>query len=135
MNLQVNFDALPASIARLFTDWNLRDDAIRQLGCIACRIQGLGYCPCEKHHLNKGDQPGRERRGERATVGLCQWHHVGRCWCNGFPVTRACRTCYDTRGPSWVHHKRIFLDRYGSGDVLLAVQDRHLILQAQGLIL
>lgn len=101
-----------------------RDFAIRDIGCIACRLFGVpGKVPCEKHHLNGGDQPGRKRRGERHTVGLCQWHHTGRCWCTGSPIERKCPTCLATRGPSWRHHKRQFIERFGDGDALLSYQD------------
>lgn len=101
----------------------LRDFAIRDIGCICCHESGAGKTPCEKHHLNAHDMPGGKRRGERYTVGLCQWHHVGRCWCNGFPITRDCDVCRETRGPSWRHHKRDFLNTYGDGDAMLARQD------------
>lgn len=104
----------------------MRDFAIREIGCIACWLFGAGMCPCEKHHLNKGDQPGRKRVGEKATVGLCQWHHVGRCWCAGFPVERDCATCKALRGPSWRHHKREFITVFGDGDALLAEQNRRI---------
>lgn len=100
-----------------------RDYAIREIGCICCRAEGIHGEPCEKHHLNAGDQPGRKRRGEKETVGLCQWHHVGRCWCSGSPVETDCGTCTNTRGPSWRHHKRDFLTAYGNGDELLSYQD------------
>lgn len=109
-----------------------RDFAIRDIGCIACLLFGAGRVPCEKHHLNGGDQPGRKRRGERYTVGLCQWHHVGRCWCAGFPVERDCPTCKATRGPSWRHHKREFIERFGTGDDLLAYQETLLQRWAKG---
>lgn len=98
----------------------MRDFAIRDLGCTPCSIRGLRV-PCEKHHLNEGDQPGRKRRGEQFTVGLCQWHHVGRCHCTG--AIRDCDGCKERCGPSWRHHKREFLDAYGDGDALLALQD------------
>jgi hypothetical protein len=101
---------------------DVRDFAIRELGCTACSLYGVPYrVGCEKHHLNEGDQPGRKRRGERFTVGLCQWHHVGRCHCTG--TVTDCPTCRLVHGPSWRHHKREFLDTFGDGDQLLAVQD------------
>lgn len=103
----------------------LRDFAIRELGCVACSLYGVPYrVDCEKHHLNEGDQPGRKRRGERFTVGLCQWHHVGRCHCTG--AVRDCDCCRIKHGPSWRHHKREFLDTYGDGDQLLAVQNERI---------
>lgn len=104
----------------------LRDFAIRDIGCVACFLWADVKTPCEKHHLNEGDQPGRKRRGEKATVGLCQWHHVGRCWCNGFPVQRECNVCRVARGPSWHHHKREFITTFGDGDTLLAEQNRRI---------
>lgn len=98
-----------------------RDFAIRDLGCTACFMSGRAGEPCEKHHLNEGDQPGRKRRGEAYTVGLCQWHHVGKCGCAG--AITDCWICKEVRGPSWRHHKREFLTEYGDGDALLAVQN------------
>ena len=99
-----------------------RDFAIRDLGCTACSMYGVGYrVMCEKHHLNEGDQPGRKRRGEQFTVGLCQWHHVGKCHCTG--AVTDCPSCRLKHGPSWRHHKREFLDTYGDGDQLLEVQN------------
>ena len=108
------------------TELAIRDIAIREIGCIACWLQGYGFSPCEKHHLNEGDQPGRKRIGERATVGLCQWHHVGRCWCLGFPVERRCDQCLAQRGPSWRYDKRGFITAYGDGVVLLQEQDKRI---------
>ena len=99
----------------------MRDFAIRDLGCTACHMQGLAFVMCEKHHLNEGDQPGRKRRGERFTVGLCKYHHTGHCAHTG--VITDCAMCKETYGPSWRHHKREFLETYGTGDELLAVQD------------
>ena len=101
-----------------------RDFAIRDLGCTACSLMGWSAVPCEKHHLNEGDQPGRKRRGERYTVGLCKWHHTGHCHCTG--AIRDCTSCHYRYGPSWRHHKRDFIDTFGDGDALLAEQDRRI---------
>lgn len=104
---------------------DVRDFAIRELGCTACFLFGVaGRVPCEKHHLNEGDQPGRKRRGEKQTVGLCQWHHVGICAHNGSQTN--CASCIEERGPSWRHSKRAFIDRFGTGDDLLAAQNERL---------
>lgn len=100
---------------------DLRDFILRDLGCTACYLSGVGWMPCEKHHLNEGDQPGRKRLGEKETVGLCQWHHVGRCHHTG--AITDCGECHDLYGPSWRHHKREFLDTYGDGETFLAVQN------------
>lgn len=102
----------------------IRDFAIRDLGCTACSLFGQSRVPCEKHHLNAHDQPGGKRRGERYTVGLCQWHHVGRCHCTG--AIRDCVSCHMRFGPSWRHHKREFIETFGDGDALLEVQDRRI---------
>ena len=103
---------------------NLRDFAIRDLGCTACSLMGISGQPCEKHHLNAHDQPGGKRLGEAFTVGLCQWHHVGRCHCTG--AIKDCTSCHYRYGPSWRHHKREFIDTYGDGDALLAEQNRRI---------
>lgn len=102
----------------------MRDFAIRDLGCTACSLFGHSRVPCEKHHLNAHDQPGGKRRGERYTVGLCQWHHVGRCHCTG--AIRHCPACHMRYGPSWRHSKREFIDTFGDGDALLEVQDQRI---------
>lgn len=99
-----------------------RDYLIREIGCLACALWGYGFELCEKHHLNESDQPGRKRRGEKFTVGLCQWSHVGRCACTG--AITDCRECKKRRGPSWRHHKREFIETFGDGDTLLAEQNR-----------
>ena len=55
----------------------LRDTAIREIGCICCLHDGRGHVPCEKHHLlTTGLHGNGKRRGEAATVGLCSYHHV-----------------------------------------------------------
>lgn len=103
----------------------MRDFAIRDLGCTCCVIEGVGYfVMCEKHHLNEGDQPGSKRRGEAFTVGVCRWHHTGHCFCTG--AITDCPKCKRTHGPSWRHHKREFLIAYGTGDELLAVQNHRI---------
>lgn len=107
-----------------------RDFALRECGCVATHLwrrkQGLPLLVVlgDKHHLNAFDMPGGKRRGEKFTVCLSQWSHVGRCWCSGSPVERDCPECKARSGPSWRWHKREFLDTFGEGDALLAEQDR-----------
>jgi len=109
---------------------NRRDFAIRDIGCIASALWAemhdinRGPVPCEKHHLNEGDQPGRKRRGEKETVGLSQWSHVGRCFCTG--AITDCPKCKAFYGPSWRHHKREFIETFGDGDALLAEQNKRI---------
>ena len=103
---------------------DVRDFSIRDLGCTACSLFGRSSVPCEKHHLNEGDQPGRKRRGEAYTVGLCRWHHTGHCHCTG--ARRKCVTCHMRYGPSWWHHKREFIDTFGDGNALLEYQNERI---------
>jgi hypothetical protein len=57
---------------------DLRDFAIRDLGCVVCRLRDLAPRVAEKHHLlTTGRHGNGKRRGEKATVGLCAWHHRG----------------------------------------------------------
>jgi len=48
-------------------------DAVRALGCIVCRGEGIDS-PCEIHHLLRGGR----RIGEHSVLGLCQIHHRGQ---------------------------------------------------------
>lgn len=92
---------------------DLRDFAIREIGCIACMQDGRGYTPCEKHHLlTTGLHGNGKRRGEGYTVGLCSYHHRGV----GSPA--------DYLAPSLAREARAFRARYGSDDDLLDMQDR-----------
>jgi hypothetical protein len=103
---------------------DLRDFAIRDLGCTACALYGVYPLPVDKHHLNAHDQPGGKRRGEAYTVGLCRWHHTGHCFTTG--AITDCPECMTRLGPSWRHHKRAFINRFGDGDALLTEQNKRL---------
>jgi hypothetical protein len=50
-------------------------DASVRLGCIVCRLQGLGATPAEPHHLLL--KSGR-RMGHLFTIPLCPAHHRGQ---------------------------------------------------------
>lgn len=96
-----------------------RDFAIREIGCIACRIAGCTYpVGCEKHHLNAQDRHGGKRLGEAYTVGLCPWHHRGVPF--EFHTEAECRDAY---GPSWAREPSAFRSRFGNGESLLAYQN------------
>ena len=59
-------------------DRDLRFFAIGEIGCIVCKNRNLGFVPCERHHLlTTGLHGNGKRRGDEATVGLCQYHHRG----------------------------------------------------------
>jgi hypothetical protein len=46
-------------------------DAVRELGCIACRQMGIAGSPCDIHHILRGGR----RIGEMDVLGLCPLHH------------------------------------------------------------
>ena len=82
-----------------------RMDHLIQIGCIVCRITGLGITPPEIHHLLSGGR----RLGHRFTIGLCTRHH---------------REGSNT--DQWVSrhpHKREFERRYGTEAELLEKTD------------
>lgn len=90
----------------------MRDFAIRELGCIACRMDGRGYVPCEKHHLLTSGRHGNgKRRGERHTIGLCPYHHRGV----GNPA--------DYGSPSLAREPRRFRELYGEDGPMLVLQN------------
>lgn len=93
-------------------------DAIRDRGCIASRMRGLGKVPCEVHHLTGGGRHGQKRRGHRYTVGLSQWHHRGMVP-DGWTKERARKVM----GPSYALEPRAFREEFGDDDRLLAYQD------------
>tara|TARA_X000001382_G_scaffold130902_1_gene127718 strand:+ start:1253 stop:1552 length:300 start_codon:yes stop_codon:yes gene_type:complete len=46
-------------------------DAVSQLGCIVCRNMGMGYVPCEIHHIN-----GKTKKDAHLQIlPLCFEHH------------------------------------------------------------
>ena len=94
----------------------VRDCAIREIGCIVCRERGLGYVPCEKHHLLTTGRHGTgKRRGEQATVGLCVYHHRGV----GQPTAAI--------GPSYAREARAFRALYP--DIWLLERQEELLAQ------
>ena len=98
---------------------NIRYTAIREIGCIACRLFGVpGIVPPQIHHLNFGDKHGGERRGDEFTIGLCPWHHVGQPHAG---MLKAQSQTYS--GPSWELRPSAFREQFGTGDELLAIQN------------
>lgn len=95
--------------------------AIRDAGCIASRLRGLGFVPCEVHHLTIGGRHGQKRRGHGATVGLSQWHHRGVVP-DGWTAERARQVL----GPSYAREPRAFRAEFGDDDQLLAYQEEML---------
>lgn len=95
----------------------LRMDAIRDGGCIASRIRGLGYVPCEIHHLTVGGKHGQKRRGHAHTVGLSSWHHRGVIP-DGWTKEKARKVL----GPSYALEPRAFREEFGDDHRLLVYQ-------------
>lgn len=93
-----------------------RFELLRQIGCIACYLEGLRGIACgrtEIHHLLSGNR----RRGHRFTVPLGAWHHRGVT----DRLTSADMTA--TFGPSLANGSKPFRERYGSDDVVLSIAD------------
>ena len=89
-----------------------RFEAIKTLGCIACRLAGIGNVPCDVHHMTVGGKHGQKRLGHDYTFGLCKWHHVGE------------RIDFvETIGPSFAKEPRKFREHFGSQDELLGKQN------------
>lgn len=77
--------------------------AIVQLGCIACRVDDLGFSPAVVHHLLRGSR----RIGHLSTIPLCPGHHSSGLY-NKQIISRH----------PW---KRAFEQRYGTEAELLAM--------------
>jgi hypothetical protein len=85
--------------------------AIKEDGCLCCRIDANRYVEPDIHHLKSGNI----RRGHQYTIGLCCWHH------RGWPVEPS---YFPTDpGPSLADGSRTFHEHYGSDDFLLQLQD------------
>jgi hypothetical protein len=93
-------------------------DAIREAGCLIARICGLGWTPCELHHLTVGGKHGQKRRGQDFVIGLNPYSHRGVPF-NGMTLEQ----CRELFGPSLAREPRAFREAFGSDDALLAKQD------------
>lgn len=88
--------------------------AIKDLGCVCCRVLGFPGEPPEIHHLLSGNV----RRGHDHTVGLCPWHH------RGVPKDGWDRASLkDLIGPPLSGGAKAFRAAFGSDDDLLLIQD------------
>lgn len=81
--------------------------AIKDIGCIVARLRGLGFVPCEVHHLT-GGLHGQRRQGHAFTVGLSPWSHRGD-WQSVAPSKEYARMVY---GPSYALEPRAFREAY-----------------------
>ena len=95
-----------------------RFDAIKDAGCIACRIHwGRDNVTAEIHHLTVGGRHGQKRRGHDFTIGLCHWHHRGE-WYVG-----TAEQMEQLFGPSYAREPRKFREVFGDDDTLLDYQN------------
>lgn len=91
------------------------------VGCVVCRLQGVGYRPPDIHHLTSCGR----RIGHDASIGLCLWHH------RGIPDDgRTSRQMRELYGPSLTDGSKTFRDAYGDDEGLLEAAnemlgDRH----------
>lgn len=95
-----------------------RMDAIKEIGCVVAQALGLGFIPCEVHHLTVGGRHGQKRRGHDFVIGLNPWSHRGE----PFGGMRA-DTCERLFGPSYAKQPRRFRQEIGSDDYLLDLQN------------
>lgn len=86
---------------------------VAALGCIVCRLQGLGDAPAEVHHLKRNPETGAHLgMGQRAshfhTIPLCPTHHRA----GGFGVAyhagpRQFEANYGTETELWAEVQRL----------------------------
>ena len=93
-----------------------RYEAMREIGCLACWIDGY-KTPCgtvEMHHIvDKGYR--KHSGGNQATIPLGKWHHRGEPL-----MDRTVTYMRHMYGPSMALEKRAFNEHYGSQRELLA---------------
>lgn len=93
-----------------------RFEALRRVGCIACR--GMAYkVPqvIEIHHQNAGGHAGQKRLGDDYTIPPCSWHHRRE------PMPgRSASYMALLFGPSLAGSSKAFRQTYGTDAELLA---------------
>lgn len=92
--------------------------AIKEGGDVIAYALGLGFVPCEVHHLTTGGKHGQKRLGHMKTVGLNQWSHRGVPF-DGWDATR----CQMRFGPSYALEPRRFREEWPD-ERLLELQER-----------
>jgi hypothetical protein len=99
-----------------------RDFAIREIGCLACLLSDRRSMPVARHHLLTTGRHGTgKRRGERESIGLCDYHHQGAKQVG----TAFARNCVaEGYGPSLADEPRAFRQRFGTDDELLTLQNQ-----------
>lgn len=103
---------------------NMRDVAIREIGCIITLRRFGTFAPCEKHHLlTTGRHGNGKRRGEQATIGLTPYYHRGYNY-SGLQGQYTRAEALKHFGPSYADSAKLFRQEFGSDEELLAEQDR-----------
>lgn len=99
---------------------DLRDFALREIGCIVAHLRGLPKIPGSKHHLLTTGQHGTgKRRGEAFTVLLSDWSHQGRVLTEyGWDEA----TCRAKLGPSYAREAAAFRAQYPDTLLLQATE-------------
>lgn len=94
-----------------------RDFALREIGCICCRMRGVNDQPGEKHHLlTTGLHGNGKRLGEKFTLCLCKHHHTG--------VDLGDVFISDIIGVSYGKQPKQFRKEFGSDKELLSYQNQ-----------
>jgi len=86
-----------------------RFQLLQEVGCLPCRMRGLGHQFGDVHHLIDGGR----RIGHQATICLCKWHHTGA------EPNVSDKVCEEYKGPSLARNKRAFYNEFGSEQELL----------------
>jgi hypothetical protein len=98
--------------------------AMKEFGCICCRILLGEYVETEVNHILSGGV----RVGHEATYCLCPWHH------RGVPnMGWTARMMEDRYGPSLARGSKPFHRAFGSDAELLDYQNKLLKFGAKGL--
>lgn len=103
---------------------NMRDVAIREIGCIITLRKFGAFAPAEKHHLLTTGRHGTgKRRGEQATIGLSAYYHRGYNY-SGLQEAMSRADALAYFGPSYADSPKLFRAEFGDDESLLAEQDR-----------
>lgn len=89
-------------------------------GCLPCLLVGhLDRWTTIEHVTDSGRRVGVESAQHANTVGLCLWHHFGRCdsGCQREPMVQEL-------GPSLAHGRKLFEDYFGDEvKILIPIQN------------
>lgn len=87
-----------------------RFQAIKEVGCTPCWLEGRSFEPCDIQHVVKG----RKRLGHEWTYGCCPWHHRGLVT---YPADT--KMMEHVVGPSLARSPKDYHAKYGSEEELV----------------